>query len=171
VDATRGQILTYELSPIEAYFHASCGGRTESGLAALNRDLPYLKSVDCPCAHTASMRWSLWLSEPEIEGVFHQHGPISVESRSSTGRARRVHVGGRSLDAVSFRERVGYDRVKSLSFDVEKAANGAFLLSGKGYGHGAGLCQWGAKAFADQGLDYRRILAHYYPGTELQGLY
>ena len=46
VEATRGEVLTYELAPIEAYFHASCGGRTESGWAALQRDLPYLRSVE-----------------------------------------------------------------------------------------------------------------------------
>jgi stage II sporulation protein D len=169
-EATRGEILTYELAPAEAYFHSSCGGRTESGLAALNRDLPYLKSVDCPCAHAAATHWSLKLTEHDLENDFHQRGGLSVESRSTTGRARRVHVGERSVDAVSFRERVGYDKVKSLAFDVVKTGNG-FLLSGKGYGHGAGLCQWGAKAFADQGWDYRRILEHYYPGTEIQRLY
>jgi stage II sporulation protein D len=72
---------------------------------------------------------------------------------------------------VQFREKVGYDRVKSLAFDVQPEGKDMFLLSGRGYGHGAGMCQWGAKAFADQGLSYRQILAHYYPSTELQHLY
>jgi stage II sporulation protein D len=45
------------------------------------------------------------------------------------------------------------------------------VLEGKGFGHGAGLCQWGARVFAEKGWDYRRILSHYYPGTELQTLY
>ena len=48
VEATRGEVLTYELAPIEAYFHASCGGRTESGQAALQRDLPYLQAGRLP---------------------------------------------------------------------------------------------------------------------------
>ena len=38
-----------------------------------------------------------------------------------------------------------------------------------GYGHGVGLSQWGAKAFAEQGLSYDAILAHYFPGTTLCG--
>src|SRR5919204_152232 len=42
VEATRGEVLTWELQPIEAYFHAACGGHTEEGLPALSRDLPYL---------------------------------------------------------------------------------------------------------------------------------
>jgi stage II sporulation protein D len=71
---------------------------------------------------------------------------------------------------VLFRERIGYSRVKSLAFELE-AHGDRLTLSGRGFGHGAGLCQWGAKALADQGWDFRQILEHYYPGTELQALY
>ena len=67
VDATRGEVLTYELAPIEAYFHSSCGGRTEAGPAALNRDLPYLKSVECPCGGIPQSRWSATLQGCELE--------------------------------------------------------------------------------------------------------
>lgn len=171
VEATRGEILTYELAPIEAYFHASCGGRTESGLAALNRDLPYLKSVECPCGKLPRSHWTLELPRREIQGVFHEAGGLEVVSRSETGRARRVQVGRRSVDAVQFRAQVGYDKVKSLAFEVAPVGKDNFLLSGRGYGHGAGLCQWGAKTYADQGLGYLAILSHYYPGAELQRLY
>jgi stage II sporulation protein D len=78
--------------------------------------------------------------------------------------------GGRTVDAVSFRQRLGYGKLKSLWFDVE-ASDGSVHFVGKGSGHGAGLCQWGARIYAEQGWDYRRILGHYYPGTELQTLY
>ncbi len=77
---------------------------------------------------------------------------------------------GLSLDGVSLRRKLGYTKLKSLGFDVERSG-GAWQFSGRGYGHGAGLCQWGAKALADEGLSYRDILSHYYPGTELQQLY
>ncbi len=44
-----------------------------------------------------------------------------------------------------------------------------FLISGKGWGHGAGMAQWGARGFAEQeAYTYDQILAHYYPGTELK---
>ena len=170
VEATRGEVLTYGLAPIEAYFHASCGGRTESGSAALNRDLPYLQPVECPCGDSAASHWTLSVPKSELESVFHDSRSFSVAARSSTGRARKVQVGERSVDAVQFRQRLGYDRVKSLAFDIEAVGN-AWILTGHGYGHGAGLCQWGAKAYADQGWDYLKILEHYYPRTELQRLY
>lgn len=44
-----------------------------------------------------------------------------------------------------------------------------FYYTTKGYGHGVGLSQWGAKALAEQGQNFADILAHYYPGTSLSG--
>ena len=49
-------------------------------------------------------------------------------------------------------------------------ASGQFLFRGKGWGHGVGLSQWGAKALADQGWDFKKILSFYYPGTKLEGM-
>jgi stage II sporulation protein D len=173
VEATRGEVLTFELEPIEAYFHSSCGGRTESGILALGRDLPYLQPVDCPCGRLPASRWELTLEPSELKASLGKDASsLAVVARSETGRARRVKIGPeRTLDAVSLRERLGYARLKSLSFEVARGPRSQIRISGKGYGHGAGLCQWGAKALADQGWDYRRILAHYYPGAELQTLY
>jgi stage II sporulation protein D len=174
VQATSGEVLTYELRPIEAYFHASCGGHTEGGLAALGRDLPYLAEVDCPCGALPASRWALSLPLAELRKAFPGASAslLDVVARTRTGRARAVRVASdRVLDAVTVRQRLGYTRLKSLDFAVEGESAGALQISGKGYGHGAGLCQWGAKAYADQGWDYRAILRHYYPGTELQPLY
>lgn len=171
VEATRGEVLTFELQPIEAYFHSSCGGRTETGAAALGRNLPYLASVSCPCAKLPQSKWELTLPSSEARALFGSDvKKVQVAARSATGRAVRVTAGSRTLDAVSFRQKVGYSRLKSLSFEVE-GQKGGFHIVGHGFGHGAGLCQWGAKIYADQGWDYREILSHYYPGAELQRIY
>jgi stage II sporulation protein D len=172
-DSTRGQVLTFDLEPIEAYFHSSCGGQTETGLSALGRDLPYLRSVSCPCGKHPATQWSTTLSAQELEDVLgHEaRGEMKVLGRTSTGRVRHLQVGGRSLDGVEFRQRFGYERVRSLLFDVTPDGKGGVRLVGRGFGHGAGLCQWGAKLMADAGKSYREILVHYYPGTELQTLY
>jgi len=173
VESSRGEVLTFELEPIEAYFHASCGGHTESGLSALGRDLPYLRPVECPCGKLPGTRWELTLKAKELKATLGKDvSSLAVVARSETGRVRRVRVGpDRLLDAVAFRERLGYTRLKSLAFDVEKGQGPDIRISGRGFGHGAGLCQWGAKLYADLGWDYRRILGHYYPGAELQTLY
>ena len=172
-DSTRGEVLTYDLEPIEAYFHSSCGGQTETGLQALGRDLPYLQSVSCPCGKHPATQWATTLSAQELEdGLGHEaRGEVKVLGRTATGRVRRLQVGSRVLDGVEFRQRLGYERVRSLLFDVTPDGKGGVRLVGKGFGHGAGLCQWGAKLMADAGKSYREILLHYYPGTELQTLY
>jgi stage II sporulation protein D len=172
VEATRGQVLTYDLQPIEAYFHSSCGGKTESGANALGRDLPYLKPVSCPCGKLPTSQWSTGFSNEELKAALgSKPSGMKVDGRTATGRARRVQVAAnRSLDAVTFRERLGYTKLKSLQFEMEPTSSG-WMIRGHGFGHGAGLCQWGAKVLADQGQDFQQILAHYYPGTELQVLY
>ena len=172
VEATRGLVLTFDLQPIEAYFHSSCGGKTESGANALGRDLPYLKPVSCPCGKLPTSQWSMVVSNDELKTALGTKPVgLKVEGRTSTGRAQRVHYApNRSVDAVTFRERIGYTKLKSLQFEIEPSSNG-WAIHGSGFGHGAGLCQWGAKVLADGGQDFRQILSHYYPGTELQVLY
>lgn len=171
VQSTNGLVLTWQLQPIEAYFHSSCGGRTETGVEALGRDLPYLKAVDCPCGHLPTSEWTLNLSQNDLKPLGVAKGAsLKVQGRSSTGRARRVELGSKSVDAVIFRERIGYMKLKSLQFEVRPSRDG-WTLTGHGFGHGAGLCQWGARVYAEKGWGYEKILQHYYPGTELQTLY
>jgi stage II sporulation protein D len=96
---------------------------------------------------------------------------LRISGRTATRRVTRVSTAsGVSLDGVRFRQRLGYTKLKSLEFEVEKTAQG-YLFTGRGYGHGAGLCQWGTKVLADGGWSYKDILSHYYPGAELQQLY
>jgi stage II sporulation protein D len=174
VEETRGEVLTSDLEPIEAYFHASCGGKTESGQAALTRELPYLQPVECPCGKLSTTRWELSVSAQELKNLFGASdlSQMKISARSATGRARILSLGhGRVVDAVEFRQRLGYERVKSLWFDLDRQSGESIRIVGRGFGHGAGLCQWGAKAYAEQGWGYREILLHYYPGVEIQQLY
>ena len=41
------------------------------------------------------------------------------------------------------------------------------VVSGRGFGHGVGLCQQGARGYAERGWSAEDILAHYYPGAIL----
>ena len=57
--------------------------------------------------------------------------------------------------------------VAALALPAGASAGTVFLLDGRGWGHGVGMSQWGAEGYARHGYAYRRILAHYYPGTTL----
>lgn len=177
VEATTGEVLVFEHEPIEAYFFSSCGGRTATGEEALGRALPYLVSVSCGESEDAPRaRWDLRLDAAELGrrlglGAVQS---VRVEKRTSTGRAEWVLAtsakGTTRLRAAEFRRRLGYDALRSLAFEVQKRGS-EFVFRGRGFGHGAGMCQWGAQAAALDGRDYREILSHYYPGTELRKMY
>lgn len=59
----------------------------------------------------------------------------------------------------------------STDFEIVPRDDGGLELHGRGYGHGAGMCQWGAIARARAGQTYEHILAVYYPGAELTQVY
>jgi stage II sporulation protein D len=177
-EATAGEVLVYDHQPIEAYFHSSCGGRTESGAEALGRPLPYLKSVPCGhCGASPQARWTVRVGRGELGrlvGLPAQVTAARVLSRTASGRAARVAfwAGGRraALSAVDLRQRLGYQRLPSLQFEVALEGR-AVTFHGRGSGHGAGMCQWGAAGLAREGVDHRAILARYYPGTEILRMY
>jgi stage II sporulation protein D len=178
VEATAGEVLVHGMEPVEAYFHAACGGRTEAGLPALGRDLPYLVPVECSrCEQAPGSRWRVVLGAAQLGRVAGLEGDaeaVRVAARSETGRVVRVELGrGRRtvvLDGADLRRRLGFSRLPSLAFEV-RAADGGFVFEGRGLGHGAGLCQWGAAALAREGKTYREILAHFYPGTDVVRMY
>ena len=67
---------------------------------------------------------------------------------------------------------LGVALVNAMSADFEVACDTkACHFHGSGYGHGVGMCQWGARGMALDGTSYRDILAHYYPGAEIRKLY
>ena len=178
VAATAGEVLALGMEPVEAYFHAACGGTTEAGLPALGRDLPYLAPVACgKCGGAPGARWTVRVEPRALAAAAGLGGAASaarVATRTTTGRAAQVEVaaGGRraTVTATDLRRALGYARLPSLAFDV-RADGGAFVFTGRGQGHGAGLCQWGAAAMAREGKGYREILLHYYPGTDVVRMY
>lgn len=177
-EATAGEVLALGMEPVEAYFHASCGGRTEGGLAALGRDLPYLAPVECGrCGGSPRVRWTLRVPARELARAAGLSGAATgarVVARTPSGRAEKMEIraGERRalLGAADLRQRLGFSRLPSLALDV-RAEPGGFVLDGRGQGHGAGLCQWGAAGLAREGKGYKEILTHYYPGTEVVRMY
>jgi stage II sporulation protein D len=176
--ATAGEVLTFEHEPVLAFFHSSCGGRTESGEDALGRALPYLASAPCGrCENAPRRRWTARVPLDELGRIAGLPGPATsfrVSARTATGRVSRATVAsGRArveLSGADLRQRLGWDRLPSLAFEPRMGRR-EVLLEGRGSGHGAGLCQWGAAGFAREGRDYRFILRHYYRGTEIVRMY
>ena len=182
VSETEGEVLTFGGGIIQAFYHSSCGGRTEASENVWGAYLPYLKGVDCQYCLTSPTAtvWEYRISLKEIEerlrsaghkiAGLHDIQPGAVNSR---GRLKQVALlaskGGGMISGDQFRKAVGYGVIKSTRFTLKNSKN-EISFSGSGNGHGVGLCQWGAKQRALDGFVNREILSYYYPGTELKKL-
>jgi stage II sporulation protein D len=182
VRETSGEVLTYNNNVIQAFFHSNCGGHTESSENVWGYALPYLQGIDCSyCLSAPSAKWEQTLSLDKIESLLRSNGyqvaglrDIKPGRRNRSGRMTDLTLIGikerLTISAVSFRKAIGYTLIKCTNFEVRIAGDDA-VFSGIGYGHGVGLCQWGAKQRAGDGFDYREILIYYYPGTRLKKIY
>lgn len=181
VDETRGQIVVYRGRPIPTYYHATCAGMTEDASVLWNIDIPPLKGVECNfCKDSPHFNWHYVLPLEELESELKDSGhaftgitDIKVVSRNISGRAVQVKLSAGekavSISAKDLRNIIGPNRIKSTKFSVEIKGSDA-VFEGSGWGHGVGLCQWGAYFMAKQGKNYGEILKYYYPGTEISVL-
>jgi len=184
VTATAGLVLSYQGRPIQALFHADCGGHTSAADAVwAGAPVPYLigRADDLPGgAHHQT--WTLEVTGRQIAAALARHGGpspgadvsrIEVVERDGAGRAVRLIVEGTrriTLRGNEFRaavsEALGPRSLRSTRFTVSRSS-GRLVFDGRGFGHGVGLCQTGAVARARAGQSPRAILAFYYPGTVL----
>ncbi|MCD8116856.1 MAG: stage II sporulation protein D [Oscillospiraceae bacterium] len=171
VAATDGEYLTYQGEAIQAAFHASSAGSTESSEEVWSA-LPYLVSVISP-ESSADVPGLITTAAFSPEALAEALGLedtgddpsqwIGETSLDSAGRVAAIVIGGRELTGTYVRTCLGLRSTDfSLSWDGEQ-----FVFTVAGSGHGVGMSQYGAKVYAAQGWTYQEILAHYYPGTVL----
>ena len=176
--ATRGEYLAWNSRPILAVFHSASGGQTASSEEVWGRATPYLVSLpveneeDSPDTY-----WRASISGTTLGRALATLGldigpvrEVEVVERTPSGRALRVQVrgsgGDSKLGARDLRSALGENVIRSTLFEIRPASDG-FVFVGAGHGHGVGMSQWGAEAMAQRGASYRRILATFFPGTEL----
>jgi stage II sporulation protein D len=182
VRETAGQVLLWEGDVFPAFYHTESGGYTEDPRTVFAaRNMPGLKAVRCDFSiGSPHYYWSLDVKLTDLAEILRRHEAgvgsviaIDVSERTPSLRAATVTIHGtRSsvrLRGNDFRRMLGYDTFKSTLFAVAVDAHTAHF-SGRGYGHGVGMCQWGAKGMAEQGHTARQILEFYYPGTVLGAL-
>lgn len=176
VAATAGQYLSYDGEAVFAAFHSSSAGATEAS-GSIWSTRPYLISVSSPeteedvpnfvsrvdCSEL-DFRDTLLSAHPEADFTGDASGWVGEISRDESGRVASVVLGGVSVAGTELRSLFS---LRSTAFELEY--DGGFHFTVRGYGHGVGMSQYGAKVMAEDGADYRAILAHYYPGCELIG--
>lgn len=198
VDETRSQILTFNNQPAIIFYHSTCGGITEDASNVFsNAQVTYLKSVidGSPANCTISPRysWTEIIPEYQIINRLQKSGhlnsnnysikSIRINSRFESGRVNELEIRlntargeeksvklyGNNIRSVI---RTADDKsiLRSNFFEISGPSGGNIVIKGRGAGHGVGLCQWGAISLSRKGIDYKQILDHYYPGTEIKSI-
>ena len=173
VDGTLGQIMTYNNQVILAAFHSSSGGYTENVEDIWSSPLPYLRSVVDYDHESPVFEWQQIVPVSRIQKLVAGVGRIrGLQPERMTPRGRVITMritGDRGTATVSGKQLRQALDLRSTLFRVATDGNN-LRVKGRGFGHGLGLSQWGAYYLAKQGVDYDRILAHYYQSASLTKL-
>ncbi|HMN68718.1 MAG TPA: SpoIID/LytB domain-containing protein, partial [Bdellovibrionales bacterium] len=182
---TRGEILTDQNGrPLKAFYSADCGCQSEDPQFVWGKVESYESVKDPTCQGRKVPRWNVKLSRHEVRRLLlaelalpdaTDFRTLQVRGRTPSGRVKDVVaslvVDGESrhvaFNSQNFRRIFGFERVRSTNFEL-KWLGTELQVRGEGLGHGVGLCQTGARAFASQGMEYREILKFYYPRARLK---
>jgi len=195
---TRGVILLYDWKILPAYYHSVCGGHTAGNKIIFDgEDITPLAGIECPWCDPKMQglsgvklekyhRWQVKVTHFDLlaalakEGIKLQSiesivplrpdagghaGEVDIRPGPGTPRAPSVRV-----TADKFRSLIGYSKLISPSFTCTKEGD-TFVINGRGYGHGVGMCQWGARGMAAAGYSAKAILEFYYPGADIVKAY
>jgi stage II sporulation protein D len=178
--ATARRVLTVNGEPAEVFYSASCGGRSEGAAQVWpGATFPYMQVVRDDDVHQEDVPWQLELTLDELRQALGRAGfgggslrDISIEGYNASGRVERLGVEGLRPNEVTgpaFRDALGTTRIRSTAFSLARQGN-VVRFTGRGYGHGVGMCVIGAGRRARRGESVEAILAQYYPNLQLTNL-
>ena len=175
VDSVLGDVLCYDGAAAGTSYFALSNGRTEASENVWGSALPYLVPVDSSTDLSAdNYEVALTLSAAQTGQLLSEGLGIAADpaapgqwfgepTLTASGYVASLPVCGQTVSGTALRRALG---LRSTCFTL-RYQDGGFCITTRGYGHGVGLSQWGAKALAEQGQGYADILAHYFPGTQL----
>jgi len=183
VNETRGEVLTYKDKVFFAYYHANSGGHTTTPSGAWNSDiiLPLRGVKDPYYKNSKHSKWITYISNDDILNFINSKGynafkikDITIYSKDRSGRAIKLSFktdrGNVKLEVKDLRNYIGTSDIKSTFITSIQKMKSGFKVYGKGWGHGVGLCQEGAREMADRGFNYKKILQFYYPGSKIKDM-
>jgi stage II sporulation protein D (peptidoglycan lytic transglycosylase) len=201
VNETRGQVLFCEQADgteaiLPAYYCSSCGGHTENSEDVFGDSFVTLIGVRCPyCQDVAKPKFFFWpmvqFDKANVTARLQERYPtLKALGRITDIRAadevdhgdfvrltkiKLVGSTGKSdfLRAEDFRLALDPTgrKFRSTACQIVNLGDKWAFLSGRGWGHGVGLCQCGAEGMARKGKEAEQILAYYYPASKIVSLY
>ena len=184
-EATRGEYLSYQGKAAATFYHQNCGGTTAAASETWAQvPEPYLSVHPDPfCLTTGGFHWKTTLTHEQIDKALRAAAleppqnwqDLEITSRSSSGRVRTLNLFGGKPASFGFSgsslrfavdRMLGRNKIRSDLYAL-RDSGGSVVFSGRGSGHGVGLCQAGAEEMAREGKTYKEILSFYYPGTQV----
>jgi stage II sporulation protein D len=179
---TYGEILTYNGEIFPAYFHSTCGGHTQDASRFWKIDIPPLKGIECNhCRLSPHYKWDRRVSLSEIQERLNKGGleigrikSIEVSGYDESGRTINLKIyhakGETVISSYRFRILIGPTLIRSTNFILDVDSEEAYF-DGKGWGHGVGMCQWGALFLSLKRHKTEEILKFYYPQSEIKNIW
>lgn len=187
VEKTRGEVITHNGQYIKAWFSASNGGKTASaaeGLAYFKTPTPYIKAnINDPASIENTLpeiqQWTATIPGAKVREAVRSvsgqdPGPLtsaSVAEKGPSGRTVKMQINKAVVGGPAFRLAAGSTEIRSMYLTNVAVQGGNLVLSGKGYGHGVGMSQWGAKNMAEKGTSPEDIVRFYFSNIEINKLY
>jgi stage II sporulation protein D len=180
-EETKGLVLMRDGAIFPSYYHSCCGGMTELAHNVWDGERGPPQVKDRFCKGSPKRSWTLSVGFDELSSALAKDGvalgrvtALSVEKEDDSPRNEFVILadreGAHRVRATELRRLLGYQRLKSTWFDIALRGE-RIVFTGRGYGHGVGMCQWGAKGMSDEGYSFDQILKHYYPDAEISRAY
>lgn len=185
IEETTGRIMTYGNQVVKAFFHADSGGHTENAENVWGQFYPYIlgKKEIYPEGSIPGTSWNYTVKIKDIEtklikeGVLLQGDELEtlyIENEDLLPSGRPKSIGLSLADGVHKKiESVKYSYINHLksswiSFSrVDESQS--IVINGKGFGHGAGMSQWGARIMADRlKMNHQDILKFYYTDVKIE---
>ncbi len=185
VEETRGEVIVRDNEFIRAWFHAYAGTRTaqaDEGLGFEDGNPPYIHVVDSPGTEIIppdERDWQESFPASRVREVVReitgedpgQVTSMEVAEEGPSGRATIFRVNDVEVDAPEFRLAIGSTEMRSTMMTRLDVEGSNIVMEGTGYGHGVGMCQWGARALAEKGQAPEEIVHYFYQDVELAKLW
>jgi stage II sporulation protein D len=178
VESTDGMIVTSNNEPIIAWFHSCSGGITATATEGLGHkeDVPYIKSVESDESEAPEdvRAWTntftkdkLMAALADMEEDIGDFKTIEMGKKGPSGRCITLKFGDAEIPCVNLRLALSASEFRSTLLDELTYENDKLKVSGKGFGHGVGMSQWGAKKMADDGKKAEEIINHYFNEVQI----
>ncbi|MDH5717621.1 MAG: SpoIID/LytB domain-containing protein [Spirochaetia bacterium] len=166
---TSREVVMFSGDLAEVFFHSACGGHTEDAKEVWEKSFAYLTGKKTGfCKDSPEYSWKKSIPINRLEKMFgvKQITSVKIQKKTTSGRAESIALfsgsASKIVKADIFREKLD---VKSTFFDL-KIISSNLEFTGKGYGHGVGLCQWGSRKMVEnKKASYKQIIYFYFPGT------